>query len=396
MSAKVATNDITPAGWGVILLIFPGSMVAFASSDPWILMIAAVAGVLLVFDVLVGRRAVNQAEVAVSCRRALGRAGDPLAVWVEATGPASGFEVTVDNCGPTPQWEWSSVTSSSAGVLTVPSAEIGEYSHVRVAVRSTAPLGLIGNIWVQALPLDVPLAVGPQPMPLTGETERQLWRAQTLGVTLAADDNQSRFAGPGDVIGVKPYQRGDRRARLHWPSSARTGQLMVRETEAMSATSGTLLVEVASFAEMDNVLGAAHTVGAWLARHDMTVRLVTVEWSESGRSAFAEVLNPDQTSGWRRGYVRKMWESAAAGDHTHQARLAKMLSQPTFGSLFTVADGLVRGEIDLVKRLSRVAPCPLPAPQSAPRSAAGAASLPPIAGVRVLVSVNGIEVGYTP
>jgi len=35
----------------------------------------------------------------------------------------------------------------------------------------------------------------------------------------------------GDLRGVRPYQHGDGRRRVHWHASAHTGDLMVRESE---------------------------------------------------------------------------------------------------------------------------------------------------------------------
>ena len=36
----------------------------------------------------------------------------------------------------------------------------------------------------------------------------------------------------GDVLGVRPYRRGDVLRRIHWPQSARHGQLVVCEVQA--------------------------------------------------------------------------------------------------------------------------------------------------------------------
>jgi uncharacterized protein (DUF58 family) len=43
---------------------------------------------------------------------------------------------------------------------------------------------------------------------------------------------QPRPTLTGDLRGIRPYQHGDGRRRVHWHASAHTGDLMIRESES--------------------------------------------------------------------------------------------------------------------------------------------------------------------
>lgn len=108
----------------------------------------------------------------------------------------------------------------------------GFHAHLTLELACAAPFGL--QWWSRrfAVPLPTPLHVAPrrgQPVPLPH---------------LESGDGGSR-ARPvvthvGDPRGVRYYRPGDERRRVHWPSTAHTGRLMVRETEAPSVQPITL------------------------------------------------------------------------------------------------------------------------------------------------------------
>lgn len=81
-----------------------------------------------------------------------------------------------------------------------------------------------------------------------------------LGLTGGSDRQNSSLPGPEDVL-IRDYRPGDDLRRVHWPSAARTGQVMVRLEERAWDPSALIL--------LDNRAGA-HTVSGSSS---------TLEWS---------------------------------------------------------------------------------------------------------------------
>jgi uncharacterized protein (DUF58 family) len=57
------------------------------------------------------------------------------------------------------------------------------------------------------------------------------WLARHHESFAGSDRRERRSGGEGDFYGVRPWQRGDSRRRIHWRTSARAGKLMVRQFE---------------------------------------------------------------------------------------------------------------------------------------------------------------------
>lgn len=83
---------------------------------------------------------------------------------------------------------------------------------------------------------------------------------------------------------MRAYQEGDDLRRIHWPSVARTGDLMIRQDEATKRASGLIFLD-----DRQNAIGTAHTtaferaitsaasVGALFVRNGFTLRFATSE-----------------------------------------------------------------------------------------------------------------------
>lgn len=157
----------------------------------------------------------------------------------------------------------------------------GVLEHCTVVVSSAAPFGLLwwARTVVVALPTRVLVAprVGtPDPGVIEG----------------AADDRHGMSAaGPGpETRGVRPYGPGDRRSVVHWPATAHTGTLMVRDHERprgrMALVRGSLPPDPgAAEAHAQRVLATV----AMLLAAGVRVQLATVE--DGG-----EVVAPVQTT----------------------------------------------------------------------------------------------------
>ena len=83
---------------------------------------------------------------------------------------------------------------------------------------------------------------------------------------------------------MRQYQEGDDLRRIHWPSVARTGELMIRQDESSRRASGLVFLD-----NRGHALGQAHTqaferavsvaasLGVLLARGGFSLRLATAE-----------------------------------------------------------------------------------------------------------------------
>ncbi|MBA2444887.1 MAG: DUF58 domain-containing protein [Nocardioidaceae bacterium] len=119
-------------------------------------------------------------------------------------------------------------------------------------------------------------------------------------------DNRPRAfaaAGAEDVM-VREYRLGDDLRRIHWRSTARADELMVRREEQPHQSRATLLLDTRSGAHrgagpassFEFAVSAVASIGAHLARQGFTVRMLTdgppsstSDWHERGISGPAEV-----------------------------------------------------------------------------------------------------------
>jgi len=99
----------------------------------------------------------------------------------------------------------------------------GVIQTVTLRLATAAPFGLLWWSRDQVLELTRPLHVAPQP--------RDHHAAKRDVSASNEGDRPPRPTLTGDLRGVRPYQHGDGRRRVHWRASAHTGDLMVRESE---------------------------------------------------------------------------------------------------------------------------------------------------------------------
>lgn len=100
-------------------------------------------------------------------------------------------------------------------------------SFLDAEVASRGVLGLMAFARRQRLPLPHPLHIGPRPQAPSHPFP------EVFG---AWGDGAPRPATSGDVVrGVRGYVPGDPVRRVHWPATARTGDLVVKEVEESGA-----------------------------------------------------------------------------------------------------------------------------------------------------------------
>jgi uncharacterized protein (DUF58 family) len=121
------------------------------------------------------------------------------------------------------------------------------------------------------------LVVTPRVFPLTRTMISRAWAAE--------GDGRSRLmatAGEDDVI-PRPYRDGDDVRRVHWRSTARYGELMVRREEQRWRNRATVLLDSRAAAHMGSgpsssfelAVSAAASVGVHLAQEGLTGQLIT-------------------------------------------------------------------------------------------------------------------------
>jgi len=104
---------------------------------------------------------------------------------------------------------------------------------------------------------------------------------------LAGADHPRALTGGGeDFYALRPYVRGDDLRRVHWPSTAKTDELMIRQDEMPWQSRSTLLLDnrlsVAPAWAFEVLVSAAASLTVASARHDGLQRLLTATGYDSG------------------------------------------------------------------------------------------------------------------
>ncbi|MGZ4688113.1 MAG: DUF58 domain-containing protein [Acidimicrobiia bacterium] len=149
--------------------------------------------------------------------------GRVLPVGVRLTGRARGLRVRVA-LGDAGASDWVRADAPSAGETTLTPAHRGVFSALVVDVRSSSPLGLVG--WRRRIRVQLvrPVEVAPRSIPVRYEPRR--------GADHEAQARPRASASGHEVTrGVREYVDGDAIRLVHWPATARTGSVMVRELE---------------------------------------------------------------------------------------------------------------------------------------------------------------------
>lgn len=120
--------------------------------------------------------------------------------------------------------EWVRIEGPSTGSILVTPDRRGVLSTVRVEIVTAAPLGLARWQRRVRVPLPVPVEVAPRREPTACPI--------TIGDANAASETTTNATGGDDVTrGVREYVDGDPIRSVHWPATARTGTIMIRELE---------------------------------------------------------------------------------------------------------------------------------------------------------------------
>jgi transglutaminase-like putative cysteine protease/uncharacterized protein (DUF58 family) len=116
------------------------------------------------------------------------------------------------------------VAAGEVRTLTVP-LPARTRGPLTLTARGAAALDFLG-LWMASLPLPAPVTVSVAPAPEVAAPPVPVRSLPGLG------DGHSRTAGDEEFAGLRPYAPGDPPRQLSWRHVARTGQLLIRETDA--------------------------------------------------------------------------------------------------------------------------------------------------------------------
>jgi uncharacterized protein (DUF58 family) len=101
---------------------------------------------------------------------------------------------------------------------------------------------------------------------------------QTSGLSLA----KHLFRTGEEFFTMRGYQEGDDLRRIHWPSVARSGELMIRQDESTRRSNALLYLDTRQSVvgrtrtpAFERCVSAAASIGVLLARYGFTIRLAT-------------------------------------------------------------------------------------------------------------------------
>ena len=147
-----------------------------------------------------------------------------------------------------------------------------------------------------------------------------------FGTTSGLALSRHLFRTGDEFYTMRPYQTGDDLRRIHWPSVARSGELMIRQDESTRRSTAVLFVDTRESAvgrtrtpAFEKAISAAASVGVLLVRYGFTLKVATTELppQRTGEEGLLELLaglSHHQTRALSTGLTRL--RIAAAADTT--------------------------------------------------------------------------------
>lgn len=220
----------------------------------------------------------------------------------------------------------------------------GRFEIGPMTVRVSDPFGLVEL--GRAFRTTVPLTVTPRTVPLPQIPIGGAW-------TGSGDNRPRAFAtGSAEDVTVREYRRGDDLRRVHWRSSARTGELMVRREEQPWQSRATVFLDNRQRAHrgqgiassLEAAVSAAASIAVHLAQRGFAVRLVTAS-GEDPSSAWHSRETELNTA--------PLLEALAVVQPLGQARIETgWLAEPTHGGLVVgIVGGVEAHDLPVLRRM---------------------------------------------
>lgn len=251
------------------------ALIAHSSGSGWVQAVGALIGALLLVGLLAPRFALHGATVRCTWAPSDAVAGEPLILTVTSDRPVrivpklpSGLAAVAGG---------RAAGERTLDVIVVPDRR-GLLDRVRVEVATSAPFGLL--FWGREVDVPLPVVVHVSP-------RRGVARPDDRAIAPQRGDSWARAdASSGEPRGVRPYRSGDPRHAVHWPATAHSRELMVRQWEHPLAEP--VVVEVVlppgplqAEAEAERAMATVHEL---LCAH-AEVLLITTEASGKVRQA---------------------------------------------------------------------------------------------------------------
>lgn len=185
--------------------------------------------------------------------------GERVPVSVTVRGAVSPCEVRV--LDPTSAWHRvagrAGAGDGAGGTVAHLADRRGLFGALRVEVRVTAPLGILAAHRVHEVVLPMAVEVAPRPLAVD-------WVPAAAPIEGGIDPVALAALGGDLVRSVRPYAAGDPAHLVHWPSTARTGSLVVRELEPPAPVGQALVVDLRDLGH-ERERAASYALGAALA-----------------------------------------------------------------------------------------------------------------------------------
>jgi len=218
----MSLRPLRPAGGAVLHLALPFVAIGLGRStgSAWLFILATVLGVTVLPAVLLPALGARRARVHFVAPPAVAAAGDGVRIAVAATAPRPIAVTLLDRGAVVARW-WQPAGPHEGEVIGTFERR-GKVEHLQVRVRCASPLGLWPWEHRSRVDLIAPVLVGPQATPA----------AVPPPVGLELDEGSAtveRRGEAGEVGGVRPWTDGDSVGWIHWPTSLRAGELVVRD-----------------------------------------------------------------------------------------------------------------------------------------------------------------------
>ncbi len=184
-----------------------------------------------------------------------------LIVSSKARGVRLGLRIDDPHVAPTSVYVTSVLPGERVELVTARlAAKRGVHQGSPVVVRSTAPFGVAERR--RKLTVAGSTTVLPAVIPLSDLP----FVSRASDVARASRQTSRRGGGP-EYLGVREYRPGDSPRNVHWPSTARTGTIMVRELEEERSRRIAVLVDtLTDVGDVATPLDACCTAAASIAR----------------------------------------------------------------------------------------------------------------------------------
>jgi uncharacterized protein (DUF58 family) len=266
---------LAPVG-GSVLLVLAWFAVAHESGSGWVQALGTLVAAVLFVGIVFPAFAVRRVQVAVTRAPRDATVGSPVEISLALNRPARLTPVDPPGAAAVASHDaWEVGPSGSGGrrgtvhLQTVPTRR-GVVESLQVRVASASPFGILWWTRLVRIPLPEPLLVAPR-------LGRPL--ADPLSTSpLSSSGGRPLPAASGQPRSTRAYRHGDSIRRVHWPATAHSGELMVRESEEPNRAPLVIRVDLpsdpAAADELaEQVLGTVDR----LLRRDVPVGLRTTE-----------------------------------------------------------------------------------------------------------------------